>query len=382
MARKKDLTGIEIRHRKACRTKSKTDHDCVCRPSFRPSVFDERTQKPVRGSACKELDAAINWRIQKIAALNRGERHVEDRTTILEATAELLDRLERGIELTRKGKRYKPATVRGCEQSLRIHILPVLGRKRVTEVERHHVQDVVDAMIADGFSGSTIRNAILPLRIIYGRALARTRVAHNPARELSLPAVDTEIRRVATATEVALLLSAVPERDRPIWATAFYAGLRYGELRALLAEDIALETRLIRVRSGWDPKLGRQTPKSAAGVRSVPIIGRLRPYLEAALAERSSGLVFGTEPDVPFQSQSVQDRADKCWKRAGLERMTLHECRHTFASLMIAAGVNAKTLQVYMGHSTITTTLDLYGHLFPGAERDFIALADRYLNET
>ncbi|HWT93866.1 MAG TPA: hypothetical protein VN238_12765 [Solirubrobacteraceae bacterium] len=47
---------------------------------------------------------------------------------------------------------------------------------------------------------------------------------------------------------------------------------------------------------------------------------------------------------------------------------------------MIAAGANAKTLQIYMGHSTITTTLDLYGHLFPGAENEFIALADRYLD--
>jgi integrase len=111
----------------------------------------------------------------------------------------------------------------------------------------------------------------------------------------------------------------------------------------------------------------------------VPIIGRLRPYLEAEVAERSGGLVFGTEPDVPFQSQSVQDRADKCWKRTKLQRITLHECRHTFASLMIAAGANAKTLQTYMGRSTITTTLDLYGHLFPGAQDEFIALADRYL---
>jgi len=68
---------------------------------------------------------------------------------------------------------------------------------------------------------------------------------------------------------------------------------------------------------------------------------------------------------VPFQSQSIQDRADKTWKNGGRTRITLHECRHTFASLMIAAGINAKTLQTYMGHSTITTTLDLYVHLFP-----------------
>jgi hypothetical protein len=55
-------------------------------------------------------------------------------------------------------------------------------------------------------------------------------------------------------------------------------------------------------------------------------------------------------------------------KAAGLDRITLHACRHTFASLMIAAGVNAKALQSYMGHSSIRVTFDLYGHLMPGNE--------------
>jgi len=103
-------------------------------------------------------------------------------------------------------------------------------------------------------------------------------------------------------------------------------------------------------------------------------------HLERALSECPSGLVFAVQPDVPFQSQSIQDRADKVWKKTGRRRITLHECRHTFASLMIAAGANAKTLQIYLGHSTITTTLDRYGHLFPGAEAEFIALADRFLD--
>ena len=57
-----------------------------------------------------------------------------------------------------------------------------------------------------------------------------------------------------------------------------------------------------------------------------------------------------------------------------LEPIGLHECRHTFASLMIAAGVNAKALSTYMEHSSITITLDRYGHLFPGNEDEAAAL--------
>ena len=58
----------------------------------------------------------------------------------------------------------------------------------------------------------------------------------------------------------------------------------------------------------------------------------------------------------------------------------LHECRHTFASLMIAAGVNAKAPSTYMGHSSITITLDRYGHPMPGNETDAAALLDAYLD--
>jgi integrase len=62
---------------------------------------------------------------------------------------------------------------------------------------------------------------------------------------------------------------------------------------------------------------------------------------------------------------------------APIEAIGLHECRHTFASLMIAAGVNAKALSTYMGHASIT--LDRYGHLMPGNETEAAALLDAYL---
>ena len=81
----------------------------------------------------------------------------------------------------------------------------------------------------------------------------------------------------------------------------------------------------------------------------------------------------------PFMPTKLTNRADKAWKAAGLERITLHECRHTFASLMIAAGVNAKALQTFMGHANIGITLDRYGHLMPGSEAEAADLLDAYL---
>ncbi|HJR50235.1 MAG TPA: tyrosine-type recombinase/integrase, partial [Gemmatimonadales bacterium] len=75
----------------------------------------------------------------------------------------------------------------------------------------------------------------------------------------------------------------------------------------------------------------------------------------------------------------VSRRALTDWRRAGLAPIGLHEARHTFASLAIAAGVNAKALSVYMGHASVTITLDRYGHLFPGNENEAAGLLDAYL---
>jgi integrase len=75
----------------------------------------------------------------------------------------------------------------------------------------------------------------------------------------------------------------------------------------------------------------------------------------------------------------MTERANKAWRAAKLKRITMHECRHTFASLMIAAGVNAKALSTFMGHANISITLDRYGHLMPGSEEEAAGLMDAYL---
>jgi len=122
-------------------------------------------------------------------------------------------------------------------------------------------------------------------------------------------------------------------------------------------------------------------PKSWAGRRTVPVPAALRQYLleHRLVRGRRSGLFFGRDDGRPFSNQATTERARRRWRRAGLEPIGLHECRHTFASLMIAAGVNAKTLSAYMGHTSVTITLDRYGHLFPGSESEAAALLDAYL---
>ena len=105
------------------------------------------------------------------------------------------------------------------------------------------------------------------------------------------------------------MIAAVPEGDRAIWATAFYAGLRHGELRALRVEDVDLATGVIRVERGWDRDEGAIDLKSNAGGRRVPIVGALRDYLLEHLArtDRQGGdLIFGSTPESPFAAERLR----------------------------------------------------------------------------
>jgi integrase len=129
-----------------------------------------------------------------------------------------------------------------------------------------------------------------------------------------------------------------------------------------------------------------EIPTKSHDQRKVPISKRLgHPTLPGHLvahrirAKDPHGRVFGSG-DQPFSPTSVTRRAERAWGRAGLEPITLHECRHTYASTMIASGANAKTISTYMGHANINITLDLYGKLMPGNEAEAADLLDAYLN--
>jgi len=303
-------------------------------------------------------------------------------TTLREAAQAWFAGAQDGSIRTRSGDRYKPSALRGYEQALRNHLLPDLGAAKLSEIARSDVQDLADRLLARGLDPSTIRNALMPLRAIYRRAVARGEIAVNPTTGLELPAVRGRRDRIASPAEAAALLAALPEDERPLWATALYGGLRRGELMALAWEHVDLAEGVIRVNRSYDPKAGEYvTPKSRAGTRKVPIAGVLREHLIAhrLRSGRPEGLVFGETAARPFDSWQTKRRADKAWNAAGLRPIGLHESRHTFASLMIAAGVNAKALAVYMGHASVTITLDRYGHLMPGNEGQAAGLLDAYL---
>jgi integrase len=370
-------TGIEVRHRKACA--SRNGGRCNCQPSYQASVWSARESKRIRKTFAT-LAEARGWRAETQTGVRRGTLRAPANTTVQEAAEELIAGMKSGRVRTRSGDPYKPSATRSYEAALRDHIVPRLGRTRLADVQHRDVQPIADDLLAEGRDPSTIRNALMPLRVIFRRAVEDGDLVVNPCTHLRLPAVRGRRERIASPEEAQRLLGALPEHDRPIWATALYAGLRRGELMALRWTDVDLASGVIRVEWAYDEKEHVEIePKSRAGRRTVPIVGALRDILveHKANQARTDLLVFGG--DAPFQPSNVWRRAQRAWKRAGLKPIGLHEARHTFASVLIAAGVNAKAITTYMGHASIQTTYDLYGKLMPGSDAEAAALVDAYL---
>jgi integrase len=404
MSTPRKSTGIEVRHARFCATRE--DRACNCTPSVRAWVYDRRaggkTRKTYTGSGA--LAEAKGWRADAIGQVRRGLLKAGPSPTLRVAGEAWIEAAERGEIRTRSGDEWKPSTLRGYRRSLRDRILPDLGDVKLADLRRVDVQDLADRLLADGLDPSTIRNALMPLRGIFRRAVSRGDVAVSPMSGLELPAVRGRRDRIAEPAEALRLIETLPEEDRALWACVFYAGLRLGELRALeydRNDGLDLAGGVIHVRQSWDQHAGRVAPTSRAGVRDVPIAGVLRDYLVAhkLRSGRSDGLVFGRKATSPFNPSSVAKRAAAAWAKANaeeleraeeegrkpslLEPIGLHECRHTAISTWAEAGVSAKRISTWAGHSSVAFTLDRYAKVFEKLERsemervdDFLALAD------
>jgi integrase len=373
--------GIETRHSRSCRSRS--GGRCNCRPTFRATIWSNRDGKRIRRSFASPSEARA-WRGDALRALHEGSLRVPATITVREAVESWLAGAEAGTVRDRSGREYKGSTIRGYRSSLQSYILPTLGSVKLSELRRGEVQALADDLLGAGLSPSTVRNTLDPLRAVLRRAVQRELVAINPTVGLDVPASRRRRERIATPAEAWALLGALPEGERGLWATAFFAGLRRGELRALRWADVNLGASLIRIERSWDAVDGPIEPKSAAGARTVPLLAVLRDYLdEHKLRTGRDGedLVFGRTPTLPFIASTVRSRALRAWREAGLEPIGLHECRHSFATMLIAAGQNPKAVTEYMGHATVAMSFDRYGHLFPGSRDEARATLDAYLED-
>ena len=225
----------------------------------------------------------------------------------------------------------------------------------------------------------------MPLRVIFRRASV---TSGHPCARVELPANRSARPTIVSSVDhAAELIDALEtERNRALWATAFYAGLRRGELMALRWRNVDLAAGVLHIESSYDPSAPVRRPEVTRERASCPDSRPpARTPSSACLASRRAdpdALVFGDDAETPFDYHDVLGSAYATWAKAELDRVGLHTARHTCASVMIAAGVNIKALSEFLGHASITISLDRYGHLLPGSINEATTLLDTFLDRT
>ena len=371
---------------------------CNCDPKWEASVYSKSDKKKLRKTFPRQGEA-VSWRRQHLGLADSGQLRAPTRLTLTETAHAWVELAQAGVILNRSGRRYKPSALRTLEQDFRLKLIPALGPHDMNDITRADLQRHIGVWLSLELSASKVHSIVNAARVLWRDFDLITGTDNvltvDPTRGLRLPAVTGRRDRIATSDEAHRLIDALEESDRPLWATAMYAGVRCGELRALRAENIDLALKRIRILKGWDQYAGEIEPKSEKGKRTTVIIKLLHELLVGHLertGRTGNDLVFGRTATSPFNINTVHNRARRAWEAARqredeedvipegerIREIGLHECRHTAVSHMLDAGITIDKVSKLMGHSSITVTIDRYGHLLPGGEAEAAALLDDY----
>jgi integrase len=373
--------GVRPRHHRWC--PSSAGGPCICDPPWEAWVYSRRDHAKIRKSFPYYWEAKA-WRHEQLELARNGQLRSPSRRILAETASLWLALALEGKIRNRSGRRYKPSALRTIEADLRLHLVPSWGDRRVVEITRSELQHAVGNWLNAGLSPSKVRSIVNAARVLFrdfGLLAEGDSQLVDPTHGLRLPAEPRRSERIATSAEARRLIQALQPRDRALWATAMYAGLRYGELRALQVRDIDLARRRIHVQRGWDQYEGEIGPKSEKGTRSTIITHSLQVLLAQHLQRTSrsgTDLMFGRAAKRPFNGSTINRRARVAWAAREEEPIGLQQCRHTAVSQMLDAGVSIDRVSKFVGHASITITVDRYGHLLPGGEEEAIGLLDRY----
>ncbi len=228
-----------------------------------------------------------------------------------------------------------------------------------------------------GISANTVNHLRAYLSSAYSKAIRSGHwLGDNPVTLVTRRKVTRTMPTTLTIDEARGLLEVTDVPWRDVFAVALYAGLRLGEILGLQVEDAQIGQRVLMVHRSH----GQATTKGGRG-RLVPIHPELVPYLQAAVDRAGKGpWLFpspkgGRRPENTHAAGVLRRRL----AAAGITRhVRFHDLRHTCASLLLEAGVDMHALKDILGHSTITLTVDTYGHLqrrYLAGQMDRLSLA-------
>lgn len=274
-------------------------------------------------------------------------------------------------ESWRAAQPHRPNTASRVAYELTRHVYPVLGDRPLGAIRPSEIQAFVRGL---GLAPGSVRNVVATMRAIFGAAIRDRAISRDPCERIALPAVERKRVVPLTVEQVQALTDALPDRVRALAVVCAGAGLRQGEAFGLQLSDVDWLRRVIRVERQVQPAPGggtRVAPlKNRAAYRAIPV----GEVVVTALAEHlrrypaADGWIFTRDSGEPWSRATFGPVWRAACKRAGLVGVGMHDLRHFYASVLIAAGLSVKVVSERLGHSNAAMTLNVYSHLWPDDE--------------
>jgi len=270
----------------------------------------------------------------------------------------------------RTGRGIRPETLADYRFDLERDAIPFFGRMQLAAIEPRDLKRFIALLAERGLAASSVRNALAPVRALFATAFEDGLIRRNPAAGLRIPQRfphEQEPQTKALAEqELRSFLAQLPAEWRLLFEFLAHTGLRIGEAVALTWADVDLSSKRVHVRRRL--YRGRfDIPKSRHALRSVP--------LSAGIAEqlwRQRGTAPDEAPVFPSKTGSHLDQAHvfsrvlkPAARKAGVPWAGFHTLRHTCATILFRHGLNAKQVQMWLGHHSPAFTLATYVHLIP-----------------
>lgn len=267
-------------------------------------------------------------------------------------------------------------------RDVRLHILPALGTTRAGQLTRSQVRKWINGMDDEGIAPKSISNYHGLLSAMMNTAIEEGIRTDNPCKGVRLPERDRrgDSQKFMEPDEYKALLAEIPDRWKPLVETLAGTGARWGEVAALTVRDVVLDAEVpfINIDKAWK-RDGKnryyiERPKTRRSVREVTIDDDLANSL-AELCE-GKGLddyVFTAVQGGPVYYhgfyRDVWGPTMRRITKVKSRRRKIHDLRHSHGSWLAAAGIDLATIQRRLGHESITTTINIYGHISQRSQR-------------
>lgn len=277
--------------------------------------------------------------------------------------------------LNNRKQSIRDTTLRSYKEFYNSRIKEYLGDMPLSSIKPLHCQNVVNQAVENGYKYQTILKTIALLRTVFTAAVENQLIRFNPmlkSVKVQDPDRPDEPRVLTRAEEVLFLETAQKYAYYNDFRFVLQTGIRCGELIGLKWQDVNLTAKNLSIERNMlylNNRFVIHPPKSKSGYRKIPlteeaceILAEVKKKKKNRISFEYRDFIFTNSHGFPIANSNYDNAIKAVAKKAGMEPLSMHTLRHTFATRCIEAGMNPKTLQKILGHSDLSITMNLYVH--------------------